>query len=145
MKKTLTASLFAFSGLLLSACGGSDEGPLMKPGENCMTCHVAGGQAREEVWTVAGTAYTTATDTALMGVSGISVVITDANNKQITLTSNAAGNFYTKDAVTFPISAELRRGAKVQKMSMKVSTGACASCHNQPSSGGAPGRLFVAP
>ena len=35
------------------------------------------------------------------------VQITDGAGKTITLTSNAAGNFYTSQPVTFPISAQI--------------------------------------
>lgn len=145
MTRTFALRLpLALAALLLSACG-DETGPLMRPGENCMTCHTGGGQAPDQRWTIAGTVYTTATDGSGMGVSGVNIIVTDANSKQVTLTSNAVGNFYSKELVSFPLSTELRRGANVQKMAMKVSTGACASCHNQPSSGGAPGRLFIAP
>lgn len=132
----------ALCGALVAGCGEEEGSPLMNPGDNCMTCH---NGSKAPKWTVAGTVYSSPTDTALMGVSGVTVIITDATGKKETLTSNAAGNFYTKAALTFPISAELQRGTKSEMMGMKVSTGACASCHNQPAAGGAPGRLYIAP
>lgn len=126
--------------LLVPACN-EDEGPLMAPGDNCMTCH---NGSKAPKWTVAGTVYSSPTDSALMGVDGVQVVITDAAGKKLTLTTNAAGNFYSRDSVTFPISAEVTRNGKTQKMSQTVPTGACSSCHNQPAISNAPGRLYNA-
>ena len=52
---------------LLLACGSNEEardrtatGPLMRSGENCLSCHRAGGQAARRPWTAAGTVYASA-------------------------------------------------------------------------------------
>ena len=45
----------ALIAVFASACG--DEGPLMRPGENCLSCHNRGGTS----FTVAGTVFPSAT------------------------------------------------------------------------------------
>ena len=125
--------------LALAAC--DSNGPEMRPGENCMTCHSSGGSAR--TWTVAGTVFSKPDDSTSAGVPGVDVVITGSDSQTLTLTTNAAGNFYTSRSVAFPISAELHRGTKVVKMALTVGTGACSSCHDQPPTSGAPGRDYI--
>lgn len=132
--------------LALAACvpgpeRGDDGSPTMRPGEDCLACHSQG----EEVFTAAGTVFSAPGDAASAGVSGVTVLITDALGKQVALETNSAGNFFTREPLSFPISAELHRGSSVAKMSGKVASGSCASCHASPPQNGAPGRPYVAP
>lgn len=128
------------SGCLLYGC---DTGPLMTPGEDCLTCHSENGGAR--TFTVAGTVYDRFDARSDRGLDGAEVVITDATGKQLSLATNAAGNFYTDERLTFPIAAEVHRGDSVRRMGVRPPTGACSSCHNRPPTGGAQGRVFVGP
>ncbi|HZS41059.1 MAG TPA: hypothetical protein VFF06_29725 [Polyangia bacterium] len=115
----------------------------MTPGDDCLSCHRAGGSAR--AFTIAGTAYSRGDAIATEGTPDLVVVITDARDQRIELQTNAAGNFYTDQAVAFPVAAELHRGDSVRHMEPRVSTGACSSCHAEPPRGGAAGRVFIAP
>jgi len=117
----------------------------MQPGNDCLACHVQGGKAGEAAFTAAGTVYASPTAAANEGIQGVDVVLTDSAGKVVTLRTNSVGNFYTDEALAFPIRAELRQGANVAKMPIPMQNGGCASCHAQPPANGAPGRLFVAP
>lgn len=142
MRSELRRVLLALlaSGWLL---GGCDTGPLMTPGQDCLTCHSESGGAG--TFTVAGTVYDRFDARADHGLAGAEVVITDANGKQLSLATNAAGNFYSDERLTFPIAAEVRRGDSVRRMGVRPQNGACSSCHNRPPTGGAEGRVFVGP
>ena len=59
------------------------------------------------------------------------------------LINNAAGNFYTTQAVTFPLRARVKKGAMTAEMSTPQANGNCASCHAKPGVSGAPGRLYL--
>jgi hypothetical protein len=113
---TAVASLVLVAGALLSTgCGGSDSSSsgsaLMAPGQDCTRCHP---------FTVAGTVF----DAAGNGVQGVDVVLGG-----VTLTSNAAGNFFTAGAVTLPARVELRRGGATVAAMPALAPGACNQCH----------------
>ena len=112
---------------VLTGCGGGDDGEggshaQMSPGENCMRsgCH--------SNFSVAGTVLPSANSPASAGIAGVSVVVTDNNNVQITLTSNAAGNFYSSQRLALPLQSVtmLRNGTRTV---MSSPDGACAACH----------------
>ena len=110
----------------LTACGGGEDGEggshaLMAPGENCMRSGCHGN------FTVAGTVFPSAASAASAGLANVSVVITDANNAQTTLTSNAAGNFYTSQSMALPLQSVyvLRNGTRTDMSG--TPTGACAA------------------
>ena len=83
----------------------------MKPGTDCLECH-GGGDAR--TWTVAGT-----------WTRGAGVTIADAAGKSFTLRGNAAGNFYTAESLTFPLTVSVDG----QTMPNPVTWGGCNRCH----------------
>lgn len=126
-----------------SGCG-NDNGPLMRPGENCMTCHgpTPTGGERGPRFYAAGTVFGAPGADVNSGVEGITVTITDANAKKVTMTTNAAGNFYTSAPLTYPIAAEITKGGTTIKMSQTVPDGGCASCHTVPPQMSAPGRIY---
>jgi hypothetical protein len=136
-------------GLLAGCCllGACQTGPLMTPGEDCNGCHRKGGNAR--AFTVSGTVFSHADVYApsnavdSTGVAGVEVRVTDADGKQLSLQTNAAGNFYTAEPVRLPLITEIQRGAAIRHMSSSVTSGGCSSCHTEPPSGGAPGRVFI--
>jgi mono/diheme cytochrome c family protein len=71
------------------------------------------------------------------------VVIVDAANQTLTLTPNAAGNFFTATAVTFPIHAKVTYQGRERIMVAAQSSGSCNGCHTQNGANGAPGRITL--
>jgi hypothetical protein len=113
----------------------------MAPGQDCLSCHSGG----ENSFTAAGTIFAKPDDPTSAGVSGATVILTDATGAQMTLTTNSAGNFFTSRPLTFPLTAEVHHGSQVATMLKKIPSGGCAACHASPPLNGAPGRPFVAP
>lgn len=132
----------AGAALLLAACGIPAAGPGMEPGADCMSCH-SGGIA--PAWTASGTLFTDPASAADGGLEGAQVIITDNGGRELTLTTNSAGNFYTAESLAFPIHVQAQFGAHRMAMSSTSQSGSCNSCHAAPGLLGAPGRLFVAP
>jgi hypothetical protein len=112
--------------LLLAGCGVPDHSPMMKPGEDCLRCHGSGGGLH---WYAAGTVYADPQAAAGDGIQGAEVVITDANQRTISLKTNGAGNFYTAETLVFPATVEVRRNGKVNQMPTQAPQGGCNSCH----------------
>jgi hypothetical protein len=134
MNKALHTALAAFTALLAACGGGGSNNAEMRPGENCLACHS---------FSVAGTVFPTATSAANAGLDGVSVIITDANGAETTLTTNAVGNFYTGAALAQPLrSVRVVHGGATAAM-VGTPTGACSTCHALPPSSGAPGRVYV--
>jgi cytochrome c peroxidase len=117
-----TLRLVTCGALLALALSGCEAGgPLMMPGENCMSCHSS--------LTVAGTVFSRPDDPADGGLAGVVVTVTDANGAQTVLTSNEAGNFYTHAALALPLArASVSVGGQVTSMNSPPG-GACNSCH----------------
>jgi len=70
------------------------------PGQACLSCHKSGGSA--PAFTLAGTVLDgTSSDVAMAGVT---IRITDANGTQLSLTTGDNGNFYTDQALAFPVA-----------------------------------------
>ncbi len=130
----------AAAALLAAACGIPDEGPAMRPGDDCLSCH---NGADAPAWTVAGTVFSDPNASVAAGEEGAEVIVTDAQNRTITLKSNSAGNFYTAEALAFPLAVKIQRGSYVMEMGEAPASGSCNSCHTVPAQDGAPGRLFV--
>lgn len=140
--RSASLCLAAAAGLLLGGCGIPADGPSMTPGQDCMLCHT--GQVAQ-AWTVAGTLYADPASPAAGGVEGAQVLVTDAANNSLTLTTNGAGNFYTAEALQFPIKVQAQFGSRRMAMVSAPASGSCNSCHTQPAVNAAPGRIFVAP
>ncbi|RME28292.1 MAG: hypothetical protein D6798_02720 [Deltaproteobacteria bacterium] len=110
----------------------SGEGVNMLPGADCLACHqqglMPGGEDEPNKWyTVAGTVFTDLQGTD--GESGAIIRVTDSVGTTVEMTSSSAGNFYSRTALTPPLSAEVEVGGSVQAMATPVDTGACNSCH----------------
>ncbi len=125
-----------------------ENGPMMRPGEDCLRCHGGSGGGEGEGddgarrWSLAGTVYASPGASATAGIEGVDVQVTDANGFAFTLHSNLAGNFYTAEGVAFPVRVCVRRsGAAAECMESPSPNGACNSCHALPPSGGAEGRI----
>ncbi len=87
----------------------------MAPGEDCLRCHS---------FTVAGTVFNASGG----GASGVTVIVGG-----VTLTSNAAGNFYTATPVAFPATVEIRVGGGAKTMTSQAPDGRCNRCHDAAS------------
>lgn len=113
MRLALAALLVPLA--LLAACGEGeeDEGPLMAPGQDCLACH---GE-----FTAAGTVYATASSP--QGEPGVGVVL----NGTVSLTTNAAGNFYTGAALPASYTVQISKGGLSRTMT--GASGACSACH----------------
>ena len=130
------------SALMLGACGIPAASPTMDPGSDCLSCH-NGGIA--PAWTASGTVFTGAHSQADGGLEGAQVIVTDNNGRQLTLTTNSTGNFYTSETLAFPIHVQAQFGNKRMAMASAPSTGSCNTCHAAQPTSDAPGRVFVAP
>lgn len=150
------AALAGAAGLWLAACGpppcdvsqafaleaGEKTGPLMRPGQNCLRCHTAGGQAAAKPFSVGGTVFPKPDAGLCEGVAGVTVRVTDAKGKRVELTTNQAGNFWTAEPLEPPLSMEAERDGRIKKMPVTAPTGGCALCHSVPDAvGGARGRI----
>lgn len=148
MKKAIISAVL---GGWLAACSGPEStpvdrtatGPLMRSGENCLSCHRAGGQASRRVWTAAGTVYPRADSAINEGVEGVTVRIEDSTGKRIALVTNAVGNFYTAEPLSKPLRMSVEFEGKQRAMPIPLDAeGACNACHSNPDAiGGAAGRI----
>ena len=130
--------------------GGSTKSANMEPGLACRSCHVVLGQASGKDFDMSGTVYPTAHEPDLCnGIgTGMTVVITDANNATHTLQVNSVGNFYNDDALGFlkiptPYTAKVVSGNNVREMITAQTSGDCNSCHTEQGAQGAPGRIMA--
>lgn len=153
IKRTFAVALLA--NIAFVACGGdapspdatkassSLPGPEMMPGENCLSCHRAGGSAARVPWTAAGTVYETADAPATAGTPQARVHIVDAQGKHVQLTTNAVGNFFTNEPLTPPLNLAVEANGKRLDMPVPLNAqGACNGCHSHPDPiGGARGRI----
>lgn len=93
------------------------------PGQNCFqACHDHG-------FTLAGTLYTNATgNTAFPGAT---ITVTDSTNKTIEIVTSANGNFYTTQALQFPVLTMASACPSAVRMTAAVAANgrACNSCH----------------
>lgn len=105
------ASCDAIAGAGGGEDSGGQTGPLMRPGQNCLCCHS---------FTAAGTVFTSSG----AGANGVTVSIGG-----LTLTTNAAGNFFTSAPITFPASVSVQSANGLRAMPMQAPGGACSSCH----------------
>jgi hypothetical protein len=120
--------------------GGNSGSPLMHPGRDCKQCHD---------FVVAGTVYpeeglNDANDCA--GISGVSVLVEDADGKMFSLETNEAGNFYMSrgsGSLRFPLSLSAETPSETRRMATLAGTGACASCHTEAGANAAPGRIVI--
>lgn len=118
---------------------------LMLPGRNCQSCHLPSGQAASVRFTISGTVFRSLSSSCNTGgVGDVKVEILDASGRvQATLTSNAAGNFYTAAAVTFPIRARVSKDGVTREMMSTTAIGSCAACHQKEPKYSTEGILYL--
>ncbi len=116
--------------LLVAGCLPAD-GPLMRPGEDCLACHseTAPAGQRARTWSLAGTVYPSAEADASAGVEGAQVEVTDAAGRSFSLRTNQAGNFYSAESVAFPLRLCVSHGGASRCMEAPAASGACNACH----------------
>ncbi|MEW5853122.1 MAG: c-type cytochrome [Myxococcota bacterium] len=118
----------------------------MHPGRNCIECHLEMERAPDD-FVVAGTVMRTFHDRddceSNVPPSGVTVRITDANERIVDLTVNRNGNFYTRFPVQPPYRAEVRYGGRVRRMFTAQMDTNCMNCHTEQGEEGAPGRIVV--
>lgn len=137
MHRHLAAVAIAATALTLAACGEGeeDEGALMSPGSDCISCH---GE-----FTAAGTVYAAGEAASGAGIAGVTVTLTGSGGGQVvTRTTNAAGNFFTSAALTAPISVTLSGNGGTVTVT-DHNGGACGDCHAPGNGAGAPPRVHV--
>lgn len=133
----------------LCACGsgepaGEYTGPLMRPGEDCLSCHSEGAGRRAPTWSAGGTVYDRADAAANDGVEGVDVVLSRPDGGMIeTLRTNAAGNFYTATPLPQGFRVALEYAGERIDMPCPPPAGLCNACHSDPPIGQAPGRIYV--
>jgi hypothetical protein len=115
----------------------SRHGPEMLPGRECKSCHRG--------YTASGTVFDTRDAACNTGVAGVTVEILDMpGNTQISLTTNAVGNFYTKAKLPTPFRARITApDGRSQEMLGAMGDGNCSRCHRQPPVEDAKGRLAL--
>ena len=109
--------------LLASAACVPEEGPMMKPGSDCLECHGGGGEENARTWTVAGT----------WERQGQQVGIVDAAGKSFSLHTNKAGNFWSAEPVTFPLRVSVDGAAMPDPVA--PADASCNRCHGSGSGG----------
>ncbi len=124
----------------------SGENSRMTPGQPCIDCHRREGEGPR--YTVAGTIYPTGHEPDdCVGVdgraAGITVEITDAAGNTLNLTPNEAGNFFTSQRLTFPITTKIISPDGERPMLTPFEDGDCNTCHDENGSDGAPGRIVI--
>jgi hypothetical protein len=129
---------------------GVRRGPLHRPGQPCLLCH-DGSLGNPQRFTVAGTVFQTTG--ALQAAPNVSVNVVDATGAAVSLSTNAAGNFYATPGQydpTFPLQISLTTNGLTVPMQTLVEgngtvepNGACASCHFDPAGPNSPGHVAV--
>jgi hypothetical protein len=126
---------------------GDSGSPNMHPGRACITCHDTRDDAPS--FRIAGTVYPTVHEpddcNGASSTGGAKVVVTDANGTIVTLTPNAAGNFYdpSRASLVLPYHAKVVRNGLERSMSDAQTIGDCNSCHTVDGANGAPGRIVL--
>jgi hypothetical protein len=121
------------------------EGPNMRPGEACISCHSSEPEAPQFV--VAGTVYPGIDEPngcVGSGSTGAVVVVTDASGVEHKATVNSGGNFYLSGAaLTQPIHVRVEANGQTSEMASAPPNGDCNSCHTAAGANGAPGRILM--
>jgi hypothetical protein len=132
----------------LAARAARRDGPdaLRNQGEDCVSCHRVGGKAPRSLFTVSGSVFRDASgEPRETGAAGVAVVLDDAAGRTVALATNAAGNFWSKEEVLFPVRVTLRSlpgGAPRQGPAETCAHGNCNQCHSYERPGvAARGRL----
>jgi hypothetical protein len=115
----------------------------MNPGLACIACHDT--EPRAPRFAAAGTVYPTGhePDRCNGTGSGVTVDITDATGRTVTVTPNSVGNFWYQGALTLPFTAAVHYMGRTRTMTTPAASGDCNSCHTQDGTMDAPGRITL--
>jgi len=103
------------------------------PGLSCITAHCHGAPlgALAPQYSIAGTLFTDALGGA--GIDGATIVITDANNVTVNVTTRGlggVGNFYSENlALVPPFTVQATQCPSLKSMGTPADSGNCNSCH----------------
>jgi hypothetical protein len=140
---------FALVAIGLGACSGEEPvaettGPLMRPGEDCLSCHSQDSGRGAPVWSAAGTVYAQADADAHEGVAGADVLLSNPDGSLITkLTTNSVGNFYTPLPLPRGYRIALEYEGERVEMPCSPPGGLCNFCHGATPAGRALGRIRI--
>jgi hypothetical protein len=115
----------------------------MRPGEACQACHQKQGGPN---YSIAGTVYPTAHEPkdCYGSMGGINVVVTDKNNKVVTVpVSGSSGNFGSNATIVAPFFVKVTAGNTTRAMIGSLTNGDCNSCHTETGANNAPGRVMA--
>lgn len=130
--------------------GNNTGSPQMNPGRACLTCHAKQNAIEGEEKApagVGGTVYPSAHEPDLCNglPGGAEVILTGADGKELRMTVNAAGNFFSRSTpLARPYRARVVFQGRERRMGTPQTSSDCNSCHTQAGANGAPGRI-VAP
>lgn len=133
----------------MAACGSPEPqaeytGPLMRPGQDCLSCHSDGAGRGAPTWSAGGTVYAKADAKPDEGLAGVDVLITAPDGTLLEkLVTNEAGNFYTPTPLPAGFKVALEYLGEHIAMPCPPPAGLCNACHNNPPIGGAPGRIYI--
>jgi len=102
------------------------------PGLACLTCH--DGTPGRPQWTLAGTLYTDRNGAA--PITAATILVTDAQGVEHRLVTASNGNFYTSEAIAFPVRVSASKCPDTQAMTSQVAVGDCNGCHTANASQG---------
>jgi hypothetical protein len=97
-------------------------------GLSCLDCHKSGG-GEAPAFTFAGTLFSAVTGGS--AVAGATIEATDAKGQVIRIVTSKNGNFYTSQAVSFPLTVRASACPSDQPMIATVQNGNCntSGCH----------------
>ncbi len=136
-------------GIVLGACGTPEPqaettGPLMRPGEDCLSCHSEDSGRGAPVWSAAGTVYPRADAEAHEGVADAAVLLSAPDGSLLAkLTTNSVGNFYTPLPLPPGFRVAVEYDGQRVEMPCSPPAGLCNFCHGDPPAGGALGRIRI--
>jgi hypothetical protein len=107
--------------------GSGDE--FMLPGQDCGSCHRAGGAASSRPFSSAGTVFLSEAGGA--GDEGVTVTITGADGRTVSKATNRVGNFFLEEPIAFGDRARVRisKGGVTREMDEELPHGSCNACH----------------
>lgn len=127
-------ALVAVAVLVIKAAHVEDPNALRNPGEDCVSCHRLGGKAPRSLFTVSGSIFRADTgEPRETGAGGVELVLEDSAGRIVELVSNAAGNFWSKEEILFPVQVTVRArpgGPARRGPADRCAHGNCNQCHS---------------
>lgn len=106
-------------------------GEFHRPGQRCVTCHRADGEASDHPFALGGTVF--AQPNRDVGVGGVEVLLTDSDGSKFIARTNCVGNFFVKTTdwtPHYPIILDIQKSGVRRSMRSPIGReGDCAACH----------------